>query len=361
MFKKISIENFRGIGKLELDDFQQINLFVGKNNCGKSTILESLFLAIAPMNASLPVNVNLLRGLQEINENSWLTLFHKMSSNSEIIISTQLDTNDKRKLVVTPNLKSVVDVARDKSKIRDNSIKVGSDVFGSSSLAPSINGLQLDLYVTEGGNKKSKKFHSQVTSTGAGVEATLSKDYKESLNGAYLTPQTMFLDMLKRLDGVIVKKQLLPIIEILQEIDASLVNLSLGADVIYCDVGLDRLMPINVMGDGMRRLLAIILTISAQKNGFILIDEIDTGLHYSVQEVLWNVIFKSAKKFNVQIFASTHSIECVKAFSSAYSNQSSKDVAIKLYRIEKRGDDIKAIDYDDEILAASLESGWEIR
>ena len=361
MFKKISIEKFRGIGKLELDDFQQINLFVGKNNCGKSTILECLYIAISPTNASLPVRVNMFRGLQIVNENLWLTLFHKMSSDSKIIISTQLDTNDKRKLVITPNLKSVVDVALTKTKLRDDSIDVGSNVSGSSSMSPVIDGLQLDFSVTGKDRKKAKHYLTQVMLDGTSVEPTLPKDYKEPLNGAYLNPQTMFLDMLKRFDDVAVKKQIRPVIEILQEIDASLVNLSLGTDVIYCDIGLDRLMPINVMGDGMQRLLAIILTISAQKNGIILIDEIDTGLHYSAQEILWNVIFKSAKKFNVQIFASTHSIECVKAFSSAYSNQSPKDIAIKVYRIEKRGDDTKAIDYDDEILAASLESGWEIR
>ena len=135
MFKKISIEKFRGIGKLELDDFQQINLFVGKNNCGKSTILECLYITISPTNASLPVRVNMFRGLQIVNENLWLTLFHKMSSDSKIIISTQLDTNDKRKLVITPNLKSVVDVALTKTKLRDDSIDVGSNVSGSSSMS----------------------------------------------------------------------------------------------------------------------------------------------------------------------------------------------------------------------------------
>ena len=360
MFKKITIKGFRGIKELELDDFRQINLFVGKNNCGKSTILESLYLAIAPTNAYLPVKINMFRGLKNVDENMWLTLFHKMSKDSNITISTELNNKDDRKLVIKPNMKSAANVAITNTKIRGEPIDVSSDISGSSLMFPVINGLLIEYSVKQN-RKKWKKYNAQVTLDGNNLEFTPPKGYKENLKGAYLNPQTIFLDIPKYFDKIQVKKQIDLIVDVLKEIDDSLVNLSLGKDVIYCDIGLDRLMPVNVMGDGMYRLLAIVLAISTQQNGILLIDEIDTGLHYSAQEVLWNIIFKSAKKFNVQIFASTHSLECIKAFSSACTNQSPKEVDIKLYRIEKRDDDIKAIDYDEEVLAASLDSGWEMR
>jgi AAA15 family ATPase/GTPase len=357
MFKKIAIKGFRGIKELELDDFRQINLFVGKNNCGKSTILESLYLAIAPTNAQLPVKINMFRGLQNFDENMWLTLFHKMSKDSNITISTELDTKDERKLIIKPNMKS----ATTNTKIRGEPIDVSSDVSGSSLMFPAINGLLIDYSVKQKSRKKLKKYNAQISLNGINVDITPPKGYKENLNGAYMQPQTIFTDVSKNFDEVQVRKQIDLIVDVLKEIDDSLVNLSLGKDVIYCDIGFDRLMPINVMGDGMYRLLAIVLAISTQQNGILLIDEIDTGLHYSAQEILWNVIFKSAKKFNVQIFASTHSLECIKAFSSICSNQSPKEIDTKLYRIEKRDDNIKAIDYDEEVLAATLDSGWEMR
>jgi AAA15 family ATPase/GTPase len=361
MFKKIAIKGFRGIKELELDDFRQINLFVGKNNCGKSTILESLYLAISPTNAHLPVKINMFRGLQYLDENMWLTLFHKMSRDSNITISTELNNKDERKLVIEPNMKSATNVAITNTKIRNKTIDVSGDISGSSLMFPVINGLRIEYSVKQKNVKNWIKYNAQVTLDGNNLEITPPKGYKENLKGTYLNPQTIFLDIPKIFDEIQVRKQIDLIVDVLKEIDDSLVNLSLGKDVIYCDIGLDRLMPINVMGDGMYRLLAIVLAISTQQDGILLIDEIDTGLHYSTQEVLWNVIFKSAKKFNVQIFASTHSLECIKAFSSTYFNQLSKEVDIKLYRIEKRDDDIKAIDYDGEVLAASLESGWEMR
>ena len=361
MFKKITIKGFRGIKELELDDFRQINLFVGKNNCGKSTILESLYLAIAPTNAHLPVKINMFRGLQNLDENMWLTLFHKMSRDSNITISTELNTKDERKLVIEPNIKSATNVAITNTKIKDELIDVSGDVSGSSLMFPVINGLLIEYSVKQKNAKRWTKYNAQVTLDGIDIKTIPPKGYKENLKGAYVNPQTIFIDIQKRFDEIQVRKQIESIVDVLKEIDDSLVDISLGKDVIYCDIGLDRLMPINVMGDGMYRLLAIVLAISTQQDGILLIDEIDTGLHYSAQEILWNVIFKSAKKFNVQIFASTHSLECIKAFSSTCSNQSPKEVDIKLYRIEKRDDDIKAIDYDGEVLAASLESGWEMR
>ena len=361
MFKKIAIKGFRGIKELELDDFRQINLFVGKNNCGKSTILESLYLAISPTNAHLPVKINMFRGLQNVDENMWLTLFNKMSIDSNITISTELNTKDKRKLVIEPNMKSATNVAITNTKIKDELINASGDVSGSSLMFSVINGLLIEYSVKPKNAKRWIKYNAQVTLDGIDGKIIPPKGYKENLKGAYINPQTIFIDIQKRFDEIQVRKQIESIVDVLKEIDDSLVDISLGKDVIYCDIGLDRLMPINVMGDGMYRLLAIILAISTQQDGILLIDEIDTGLHYSTQEVLWNVIFKSAKKFNVQIFASTHSLECIKAFSSTYFNQLSKEVDIKLYRIEKRDDDIKAIDYDGEVLAASLESGWEMR
>ena len=62
MFKNIEIERFRSIRYAFIEGFSQINLFFGKNNCGKSSLLESLFLISGPSNPSLPVNVNLIRG-----------------------------------------------------------------------------------------------------------------------------------------------------------------------------------------------------------------------------------------------------------------------------------------------------------
>jgi AAA15 family ATPase/GTPase len=93
----------------------------------------------------------------------------------------------------------------------------------------------------------------------------------------------------------------------------------------------------------------------------ISIDEIENGFHYSSQEILWNAIINSAKEFNVQIFATTHSLECVKAYSSAHSRLYPQEDDLRLFRIERRKDNFDVICYDNTLLESSLDSNWEVR
>jgi len=102
------------------------------------------------------------------------------------------------------------------------------------------------------------------------------------------------------------------------------------------------------------------LAILAYENGIVLIDEIDNGLHHSVQESLWKAIFAWANKYKVQIFATTHSDECVKAFAKCSQGSLFAEEA-KLYRIEREDDKFRAVEYTTEVLAESLDSNWEIR
>lgn len=229
-----------------------------------------------------------------------------------------------------------------------------------SGLSTVIDGLILE-YSLKGKNKKSRKITTSINRTDAGIEVKPPKDYKEHLRGVFINAKTSS-DMSTRFNNIQITKRTDKIIKILSQIEPSLQNISLGSDgIIYCDIGLDRLMPINIMGDGMHRLLSIILAISDTEDGIVLIDEIENGFHYSAQEILWNAILKSAKEFNVQIFATTHSIECIKAFSSSYAKIVQNNDDIRLYRIERKDDDFKAVTYDHKTLEASLDSDWEVR
>ena len=120
----------------------------------------------------------------------------------------------------------------------------------------------------------------------------------------------------------IIKKEVDKFIKSLHHIDNKIVNIALGAKkMIYFDIGIDSLVPIQIMGDGIIRFLTILATIAFRKNGIVLIDEIENGFHYSILPKLWNAIHEAARQFNVQIFVTTHSYDCVKAFSEIYSNQ----------------------------------------
>lgn len=85
------------------------------------------------------------------------------------------------------------------------------------------------------------------------------------------------------------------------------------------DIGLDKRIPINMMGDGARKILSILTTIYECKNGIVLIDELSNGFHYSVMKGVWRAIISVAKKNNVQIFATTHDLDSIKGLRDAAS------------------------------------------
>jgi len=225
--------------------------------------------------------------------------------------------------------------------------------------------------LTRGKNTKPKKITTKITVkeliSKKGHEVVVDLDsptnYKEDMKGVFVNSRTVSFggDIATRFNNIQIKKQVKGIIEVLRHIEPNLKSLTLSKDgVVYCDIGLDQLLPINVMGDGMFRLFSIIVTIFDTQNGIVLIDEIENGFHYSSQEILWNSILKAANEFNVQIIASTHSMECVRAFVSISARSFRKD-NIRLFRIEKVKDDINVISYDNKVLTSALESDWEVR
>jgi AAA15 family ATPase/GTPase/GTPase SAR1 family protein len=89
--------------------------------------------------------------------------------------------------------------------------------------------------------------------------------------------------------------------------------------------GLPHPVPINSMGEGMLRILQIILKVFPAKDGFLLIDEFENGLHYSVQEKVWQMVFDLAEKLNIQVFATTHSWDCITSFAQVARQREADD------------------------------------
>ncbi len=81
--------------------------------------------------------------------------------------------------------------------------------------------------------------------------------------------------------------------------------------------GIDDPLPLRSLGDGMQRMLGTALALVNAKGGLLLIDEIENGLHYSVQPDLWHLIFQVARRLNVQVFATTHSWDCIEGLQRA--------------------------------------------
>jgi hypothetical protein len=121
-----------------------------------------------------------------------------------------------------------------------------------------------------------------------------------------------------------------------------------------------RPVAIGSMGDGMWRMLALAITLSQCKGGCLLIDEIDTGLHHSVLEEMWKMVYGAAKDLDVQVFATTHSNECGRSLAAICSAEPDRAHRVALHRIDK--DSSKSVAYDEaEIVAISKNPDIEFR
>ena len=122
--------------------------------------------------------------------------------------------------------------------------------------------------------------------------------------------------------------------------------------------GEEQPVPIGSMGDGMWRMLAMAIAITQCKGGVLLVDEIDTGLHYSVMSQMWGLIYRAAKDLDVQVFATTHSYDCVYSLAQICSNAEMQG-SVTVQRIEsgKR----RSIPYDEDEITVAASRDIEVR
>ena len=123
-------------------------------------------------------------------------------------------------------------------------------------------------------------------------------------------------------------------------------------------------VPLNSLGDGMLRVLQLVLKVFPAKGGFLLIDEFENGLHFSVQEKVWALLFELAQKLDIQIFATTHSWDCIESFAKAAIAR--KDVEGVLFRVGRsvresdRGQVIATV-FDEDALYNITQADVEVR
>jgi predicted ATPase len=118
-------------------------------------------------------------------------------------------------------------------------------------------------------------------------------------------------------------------------------------------------IPIGSFGDGIWRLLGLALSLVGAKNGTLLIDEIDTGLHYTVMSKMWKLVCATAKKLNVQVFATTHSSDCWKTLADTTVEDEFADMAIRIHRINK--EKRRPITFTNREMHLALDEDIEVR
>jgi predicted ATPase len=139
-------------------------------------------------------------------------------------------------------------------------------------------------------------------------------------------------------------------------------NFQRSAKVKMSDV--PRPVPLNSLGDGMLRVLQLALKLFSAKGGFLLVDEFENGLHFSVQEKIWALLFDMAEKLDIQIFATTHSWDCIESFTkAAVARQDIEGVLFRMGRSVRTSDNrrIIATVFDEAALANITQADVEVR
>ena len=122
--------------------------------------------------------------------------------------------------------------------------------------------------------------------------------------------------------------------------------------------GGDEPVPLKSLGEGVNRLFGLTLALVNAKDGLLLVDEIESGLHYGVQSQLWRYIFRLAALLNVQVFAITHSYDCVRAFQEAATEHPDDGLLI---RLERKGENLGATLFEESELEIAADHDIEVR
>lgn len=326
----IHIQNFRAFRDIEIGPFSRINLIAGLNNAGKTGLLEAIFLLLqreesgSHGNRTLPTGLpNLFRVFSQqadVNENFWLWLFRDKRTDNEIRIAAVDYRGLEEKLILTK--KSPQEVQ-----------KLDTTIHHISNLGP------LHAYRpkdSKGGFPKPAIFSSHPSDP---VQDAI--DYNRViLKRAKKKVEALLKQVDPRLEGV----------EALQ---------TGRSPLIYADIGLPEMIPVTHLGEGFCRLLDIYSELLAGEAKVLLIDELENGLHHSVLPVVWKGLIAAARELDVQIFATTHSAECI--FAADQAARESGPYDLNLIRLDRVKDEIKATIVDKEAMETAREFDWELR
>jgi hypothetical protein len=360
MISSFHIQNYRGFGDFQFEPLDRVNLITGSNNVGKTALLEALYLNVAPetaLNSNLGSSTdesstrhNLFRGFKDIrysldNVTKWGWLFHGKDLGKDVELAS-IRKDGKTQLTMdwwiedkSGDVPLTSDIPFD--DLQTLLLKVRVD---------SINGTQRtqrEWKINRSGHRPPEGYFFD------SIPLRL-------LFNVYSRSPEEDTKWFSKLADVGRQDEVVSILRLIEPRLKSLaVSTSDGPAMIYGDIGVGRRVPMSQMGEGMVRLLSLVLEITNASGGVVLVDEIENGLHHSVLTKVWRAVGEAARRTNTQIFATTHSWECIRAAHEAFLQNGTYD--FRLHRLERINGNIKAVTYDQKTLDTSVEMNLEVR
>lgn len=331
-FEDTFIHQYRKLNKISIKNLSRVNIFAGGNNMGKTSILEAFYLASQLNDLNSFLQLERYRGKfeKELNPN-WIN--DNFTSNIEI----ESIFNTSKTLIFI-----------DKENTEENIDKSGyiTTIIAEANIETTRFESNLHLYSNKGAELKFTK--SAILCT-----ATFTSPYR--YNSELLRKAHAFAVEEKYFDEVIqfIQQHLDPSIEKIE-----MINSDGESRFVVTSSFINDVIDITKYGEGLQRVFEIALLMVYSKNGIICIDEIDSAIHTSLLIPFTKFVQQLAEKFNVQVFLSTHSKECIDAFvKNNYKNNE-----LTAYALVKENELIKAKYIDGERLEQLIESiNFDIR
>jgi AAA15 family ATPase/GTPase len=181
------------------------------------------------------------------------------------------------------------------------------------------------------------------------------------INLFFLTSSSLTIKkMIELFEQIVLTPEEDLVIEALQIIEPTLKRIAVFRDnfVVLLSNNTERI-PLGNMGDGIQKILGLALALVNSKDGILLVDEIDTGLHFMTISKMWKLVWETAKKLNVQVFATTHNSDCWTGLTELIDPDNEREDGITLHRIEK--DKPHSILLGESEIAIAVERGIEVR
>lgn len=374
MISSIHIEGFRGFERFDMDELGHVNLLVGTNNSGKTSLLEALHLLTSRADPSAIWKILWRRGENGIErirppergypevDASHLFTGHQLQAKTAFALSAK-DQAPRQYLKV-----QVADLTEGESDLFSvhgkNIPKLGLRLKGDP--APITDLIPLSASGT---------LSAELLDTPRRLRKGQTRDFVSRVR--YITTDAMDPDDLVEMWNVIALTS-----------DEDLVLTALAC----IDPGIERIValstpyrrdwrgstgrsgfivkhkrfenpvPIGSMGDGIWRLFSLAIAITQCRGGVLLVDEIDTGLHYTAMSDMWKLIIQTAHIFDVQVFATTHNSDCLKSLVSSNDEHIDKFPplpTVSVQRIER--DNNRAVSYTEEEIRKAIQHFVEIR
>lgn len=304
LLDSLEIKGYRCFEHLTIEKLGRVNLIVGKNNVGKTALLEALWIFLNPRFA-----------VNKILENRYEDKLPLGFSGEGTMVS--------KKLINRNSVKPVFKVG----SINGNKIIVAQWTYSQGFMINSS-------YQIEGNN-----FFIRTE----GLNNTEIINFWDKIE---LTPKEE--DVIKSM------KFISPTL-----IRVRIRNVQNNERIPFAQFeNLEEPLTLKSFGEGLNRIFGISLALVNCKKGVLLIDEVEGGFHYSVLPDVWKLIFKTAKDLNVQVFATTHSKDCIEAFAQAAVDSPEDGMLI---RLERHGEKIVAKTVEEEMLADAVDYDVEMR